>query len=57
MPSRRIPLVPNIDKRLHAGRTPGYRFEKMPPDGDAYKLGLKAIERMSTQSYGARSKS
>jgi hypothetical protein len=52
MPSRRIPIVPNIDRRLHDGRTPGYRFEKMPPDGDAYQLGLKAIERMAAQSYG-----
>jgi hypothetical protein len=52
MPSRRIPLVPSIDKRLHEGRTPGYRFAKMPPDGEAYRLGLKAIERMATQSYG-----
>jgi hypothetical protein len=52
MPSRRIPLIPSIDERLHKGRTPGYRFAKMPPDGDAYRLGLKAIERMATQSYG-----
>jgi len=52
MPSRRIPLLPSIDKRLHEGRTPGYRFAKMPPDGEAYRLGLKAIERMATQSYG-----
>ena len=52
MPSRRIPLVPSIDKRLHEGRTPGYRFAKMPPDGEAYRLGLKAIERIATQSYG-----
>jgi hypothetical protein len=51
MPSRRIPLVPGIDQRLHEGRTPGYRFAKMPPDGEAYQLGLKAIERMATQSY------
>jgi hypothetical protein len=52
LPARRIPLVPSIDKRLHEGRTPGYRFAKMPPDGEAYRLGLKAIERMATQSYG-----
>ena len=50
--ARRIPIVPNIDKRLHKGRTPGYRFAKMPPDGTAYRIGLKAIEHMATQSYG-----
>lgn len=52
MPSRRIPLVPGIDKRLHEGRTPGYRFATMPPDGDAYRLGFQAIERMARHSYG-----
>ncbi len=52
MPARRIPLVRFIDKRLHEGRTPGYRFAEMPPDGDAYRLGLKAIEQMAAQSHG-----
>jgi hypothetical protein len=46
-PAMRIPIVPWIDERLHEGRTPGYRFEKMPPDGEAYRLGLRAIEQMA----------
>jgi hypothetical protein len=50
--SRRIPVVPRIDERLHQGRMPGYRFAKMPPDGDAYRLGFQAIERMAQKSYG-----
>ena len=52
VPERRIPIVPRIDERLHAGRTPGYRFEKMPPDGDAYRLGFEAIERMAQHAFG-----
>jgi hypothetical protein len=51
-PSRRIPIVPRIDERLHKGRTPGYRFAKMPPDGDAYRLGFTAIEQMAKKSHG-----
>lgn len=50
--SRRIPIVPWIDERLHQKRIPGYRFEKMPPDGDAYRLGCQAIGQMATCSYG-----
>ena len=46
-----IPIVPFIDERLHAGRTPGYRFESMPPDGDAYRLGLQAIEQMARANH------
>jgi hypothetical protein len=51
-PSRRIPIVPRIDERLHQGRTAGYRFAKMPPDGDAYRLGFRAIEQMSRKTNG-----
>ncbi len=50
-PARRIPIVPRIDERLHRGRIPGYRFAKMPPDGEAYRLGLTAIEQMAQTSY------
>jgi hypothetical protein len=50
--ARRIPIVPRIDERLHKGRIPGYRFAKMPPDGDAYRLGLQAIEKIARKSFG-----
>jgi hypothetical protein len=53
-PSRHIPIVPPIDRRLHAGRTPGYRFAKMPPDGEAYRLGFRALEQIARHSYGDR---
>ncbi len=43
----RIPILPYIDERLFLGKTPGYRFESMPPDGEAYRLGMQAIEQMA----------
>lgn len=51
-PSCQIPIVPRIDQRLHEGQIPGYRFEKMPPDRDAYRLGFRAIEQMATKCHG-----
>ncbi len=51
-PDRRIPIVPFIDERLLTGRTPGYRYAQMPPDGEAHRLGLKAIEEMALWSQG-----
>ena len=50
--SRRIPIVPRIDERLHKGRIPGYRFAKMPADGEAYRLGFQAIEQMAKKAHG-----
>ncbi len=43
----RIPIVPWIDDRLYSNRHDGYRFEDMPPDREAYQLGLKAINEIA----------
>jgi len=51
---RRIPIVPFIDRRLFEGRTAGYRFEDMPPDPQAYRLGLEAIELMALDCHKQR---
>lgn len=48
----RIPIVNAIDSRLFENRIDGYRFEGMPPDGDAYRLGMAAIDRMSQEQHG-----
>ena len=52
MPSRRIPTGP--EHRQTPARRPDSRISicQDAPDGEAYRLGLKAIERMATQSYG-----
>lgn len=47
----RIPIVPLIDKRLYEKRIDGYRFEDMPPDGEAYRLGLEAINQMARELF------
>jgi Gluconate 2-dehydrogenase subunit 3 len=49
--AHRIPIVPFIDKRLYEKRTDGYRFEDMPPDGDAHRLGLQAINQMARELF------
>ena len=43
----RIPIAPHIDKRLAAHKIPGYRFEDMPPDEEAFRLGLQAIDQIA----------
>lgn len=42
--NRKIPILNFIDHRLDINQTVGYRFENMPPDGDAYTLGKRAID-------------
>jgi len=45
--AHQIPILPYIDERLANDVNDGYRYEHMPPDGEAYRLGLRAIEAIA----------
>lgn len=47
-----IPLLPAIDERLFNKSINGYRYEDMPSDQEAYRLGLAAIAEMAQQRFG-----
>lgn len=49
--AKRIPVAPQIDKRLYENIHDGYRYENMPPDKEAYRLGLQAIDEMARSRY------
>ena len=44
--SRRIPIVPRIDERLHKGQIPGLSFSTMPPTAMLIGSVFKAIEKI-----------
>jgi hypothetical protein len=50
--AHRVPIAPQIDRRLADGDGDGYRYEDMPPDPEAYLLGLKAIDESMQSQYG-----
>lgn len=50
--AHRIPIVNGLDERLFEKKGNGYRYEQMPPDGEAYRLGLKAIEEIARHLHG-----
>ncbi len=45
--AHQIPIVPQIDKRLYENTHDGYRYEDMPPDREAFALGLQGIEEIA----------
>lgn len=49
--AHRIPIVNYIDERLYSRRIDGYRFEDMPPDHEAHRLGLQAIDAIARHMY------
>jgi hypothetical protein len=48
----RVPVVNYIDERLFKNQIDGYRYEDMPPDREAHRLGLQAIEETAKQVHG-----
>ena len=48
----KIPIVPFIDHRLANGIINGYRYEHMPPDEEAYHLGLRGIDAIAQEMHG-----
>jgi hypothetical protein len=42
-----IPIVGVLDERLAKNSLNGFRYEDMPPDQEAYKLAIKAIDEMA----------
>lgn len=40
----RIDIAGGIDKRLADNKSDGWRYDVMPADGDAYRLGLQGVE-------------
>jgi hypothetical protein len=50
----KIPIVPYVDKRLYEGKLDGYRYESMPPDREAYQLGLKAIQEIAHELHATK---
>lgn len=49
---RTIPLLAALDERLFLNRIDGYRYDDMPSDQDAYRLGAKAFEAMAQAVHG-----
>jgi hypothetical protein len=50
---RTIPILPVIDERLFKNELNGFRYEDMPPDWDAYRLAIKAIDVMARERFDA----
>ena len=50
--AHKIPIVNAIDERLYENRLDGYRYEDMPPDQEAHRLGLQGIAEVAQHMFG-----
>jgi hypothetical protein len=51
--SEKIPIVPWIDEKLHEDRRDGYRFDGVPPQREAWRLGLAGMDDTARALFGA----
>jgi hypothetical protein len=48
-----IPLAPAVDQRLAEGRADGWRYDALPPDREAYRLGLGGVQEIAKALFKA----
>ena len=53
--AERIPIVPWIDEKLYEDRRDGYRYEELPPQREAWRLGLAGIDETARALFGGES--
>ena len=51
-PEDPVPIVPFIDEKLHKGQGNGYRFAEMPPQREAWRHGVRAIDEEARARWG-----
>ena len=52
-PEHPISLAPAVDQRLADGRADGWRYDALPPDREAMRLGLGGIQEIAQALYQA----
>ncbi|HEY3474509.1 MAG TPA: gluconate 2-dehydrogenase subunit 3 family protein, partial [Anaerolineales bacterium] len=50
---QQVPIAPWIDEGLHTGEGLGYRYEGMPEDRQAYRMGLQGFDQTAGHLFGA----
>ena len=48
-----VPLAAYVDDRIARGQIDGYRFNKLPPQDEAWKIGLVAVDQDARSRHGA----
>ena len=51
----KVPIVPWIDEKLYEDRRNGYRYEELPPQREAWRLGLKGIDETAQSLFDGKS--
>jgi len=54
MEFEKVPIVPWIDEKLYEDKRDGYRYEEMPSQREAWRLGLKGINETAKALFSGK---
>jgi hypothetical protein len=49
-----VPLPAYVDEKMADGVLDGYRYAQLPPQGEAWRRGLAALDQEAREAHGAR---
>ena len=49
-----VPLAAYVDEKMADGVLDGYRYAQLPPQGEAWRRGLAALDQEAREEHGAR---
>ena len=52
--SEKVPIVPRIDEKLFKDERDGYRYEDLPEQREAWRIGLKGIDDAAREIFGGK---
>jgi len=52
--TEKIPIVPRIDEKLFKDERDGYRYEDLPEQREAWRIGLKGIDDAAREIFGGK---
>ena len=52
--TEKIPIVPWIDEKLYEDKRDGYRYEELPPQREAWRLGLAGIDETARALFDGK---
>ena len=52
--AEKVPIVPWIDEKLYEDKRDGYRYEQMPPQREAWRIGLKGIDEAAEALFAGK---
>lgn len=53
--TKKIPIVPFLDEKLFKDERDGYRYEDLPAQREAWRLGLKGVDSAAHDLFGGKS--